>query len=185
MLLRLALPDSPSAALISKFAVEYLITVGQTLTVELVVTNDSNKEPVTFENCLHTYFLVGDIGAVSVAGLKGTSYLDKVDGFARKKERAEHLKITGETDRIYLDTAAALEIHDAGLGRRVRVEKTGSLSTVVWNPWVEKAQQMSDFGNDEFRQMICVESGNIADNKITLPAGKTSRLKTELSVLPL
>jgi glucose-6-phosphate 1-epimerase len=183
--LRLGLPDSPNAALVSKFTVEYLVTVGQTLSVELVVANESQEQDFTFENCLHTYFHVGDIGAVSITGLKGADYLDKADGFARKTERAEHLKITQETDRVYPNTPGVVEIHDSKLQRRVRVERTGSLSTVVWNPWVEKAQQMPDFGNEEFKQMVCVEAGNVGENKITLPAGKTSRLKMELSTLAL
>jgi D-hexose-6-phosphate mutarotase len=182
---RLRLPDSPDAALVSKFTVEYLVTVGQTLAVELIVANESHELDFTFEDCLHTYFLVGDISAVSVTGLKGADFLDKMEAFARKTERAEHLKITQETDRVYLNTPGAMEIHDSKLRRRVRVEKSGSLSTVVWNPWVEKAQQMPDFGNEEFLQMICVEAGNVGENKSTLPAGKTARLKIELSTLPL
>jgi len=182
---RLRLPDSPAAALFPKFSAEYLVTVGQNLTAELVVTNESQDEDFTFENCLHTYFHVGDISAVSVTGLKGADYLDKVDGFARKTERSEHIKFSRETDSVYLNTPNAVEIHDSKLQRRIRIEKSGSLSTVVWNPWVDKAQQMPDFGNDEYRQMVCVESGNVAENKITLPAGKTSSLKAVISPLPL
>jgi D-hexose-6-phosphate mutarotase len=182
---RLGLPDSPDAALFSKFTLEYLVTAGQTLALELIVANESQDQEFTFEDCLHTYFQVGDISAVSVTGLKGLDYLDKVEAFARKTERAEHLKITQETDRVYLNAPGAVEIHDSKLRRRVRVEKSGSLSTVVWNPWVEKAQQMPDFGNEEYREMICVESGNVGENNITLPAGKTARLKMELGTLPL
>jgi glucose-6-phosphate 1-epimerase len=78
-----------------------------------------------------------------------------------------------------------VEIHDSKLGRRIRIEKSGSLSTVVWNPWVEKAEQMPDFGGEEFHQMVCVESGNVADNRLTLPAGKSNTLKVEISTLPL
>jgi len=183
--IHLALPDSPSAALCAKFSAEYVVTIGKTLSAELVVTNLSSDQDFTFENCMHTYFAVADIGAVSVTGLKGSTFLDQTENFARKTERSEHIKVTQETDRIYLDTPAAVEIHDSNLKRRIRIEKAGSLSTVVWNPWVAKSQQMPDFGNDEYQRMICVESGNVAENRLTLPAGKTSSLKIELSVLPL
>lgn len=182
---QLTLPDSPSAALWPRFSAEYAVTIGKTLACALSVTNLSADQDFTFENCLHSYFAVADIGAVSVTGLKGADYLDQTENFARKTERCEHIKINGETDRIYLDTTAAVEIHDSNLKRRIRVEKTGSLSTVVWNPWVAKSQQMPDFGNDEYQRMICVESGNVAENRVTLPAGKTSVLKIEISVLPL
>lgn len=29
---------------------------------------------------------------------------------------------------------------------------------VVWNPWSENAKKMSDFGDDEYPGMICVEA---------------------------
>ena len=185
VVLKLSLPDSPSAALFPKFTADYWVTVGKTLTAQLVITNLSESHDFTFEDCLHTYFHVGDIAAVSITGLKGVDYLDKTENFARKTERAEHIKISQETDRIYLDTTGPVEIHDSKLGRRIRIEKSGSLSTIVWNPWVEKAEQMPDFGGEEFHQMVCVESGNVADNRLTLPAGKSNTLKVEIGTLPL
>jgi glucose-6-phosphate 1-epimerase len=185
VVVRLSLPDSPSAALFPKFTADYWVTVGKTLTAQLVIANVSSGQDFTFEDCLHSYFHVGDIAAVSITGLKGADYLDKTENFARKTERAEHIKISQETDRIYLDTAGPVEIHDSKLGRRIRIEKSGSLSTVVWNPWVEKAEQMPDFGGEEFQHMACVESGNVADNRLTLPAGKSNTLKVEIGTLPL
>ena len=69
--------------------------------------------------------------------------------------------------------------------RKIRVEKSGSVSTVVWNPWVAKAKQMPDFGDDEFKQMVCVESGNVAQNKITLAPNQSASLKVILSSHPI
>lgn len=185
IILKFCLPEVPEAALLPKFSAEYLVTIGETLAAELLITNASPDHDFTFENCLHTYFHVGDIAAVSISGLKGVEYLDKVESFARKREAAEHIKITGETDRIYLDTKSTVEIHDSRLRRRIIVEKSGSNSTVVWNPWINKSGQMPDFGNDEYHQMVCVESCNVAENKITLPAGKSASLKINLSTAPL
>ena len=120
-----------------------------------------------------------------MTGLKGADYVDKADGFSRKTERAEHVKISREINSVYLNTPQAVEIHDSKLQRRIRIEKSGSLSTVVWNPWVDKAQEMPDFGNEEYKEMICVEPGNVGENKITLPAGKSASLKIQVSTLPL
>jgi glucose-6-phosphate 1-epimerase len=183
--LRMGLPDSPAAALFPKFNAELAVTIGDTLLLEMTVTNTSERDDFTFENCFHTYFHVGDISAVSVTGLKGVDFLDKTENFARETERSEHIKISQETDRVYLDTQAPVEIHDSRLQRRIRIEKSGSLSTVVWNPWIAKAEQMPDFGNDEYLRMICVESGNVSENRVTLPAGKSAVLKVEISALPL
>ena len=70
------------------------------------MSNDSQDQDFTFENCLHAYFLIGDITAISVSGLKGADYVDKADGFLRKTERADHVKISRETNSIYLNTPA-------------------------------------------------------------------------------
>ena len=40
---------------------------------------------------------------------------------------------------------------------------------------------MPDFGNEEYKQMICVESGNVVNNKVTLAPGLTASLKVILS----
>ena len=178
--LRFGFPGAALGATWGPFAAYYLVTVTDTLQVELVVVNTSADQDFSFENCLHTYFAVRDIGAITVSGLKGVTYLDKADNFAQKTETADLIKIGGEVDRTYLDTTGTVEIHDSGHRRKVRVEKSGSASTVVWNPWIAKAQQMSDFGNEEYKQMLCVESGNVARNKLTLPPGQTSVLKVTL-----
>jgi glucose-6-phosphate 1-epimerase len=163
--------------------ITFAVTVSEQLTMELTVANLSPTENLSFENCLHTYFAIGDIAEVGITGLTGTTYIDKVDNFTTKLESGAAVQISSETDRIYLDTAEPVEIHDSRLHRKIRVEKTGSASTVVWNPWAVKAKQMSDFGDEEYKQMVCVEAGNVALNKITVAPRKSASLKVVLSTL--
>lgn len=182
---RLCLPEYPEASAFPPFSVDYVVTVNESLGLELLVTNKSRDEAFTFENCLHTYFEVGDISSVSVRGLKGITYRDKVANFAEKKEAGDAIRVSSEVDRIYQNTAETVEILDQKIGRKIRIEKHGSVSTVIWNPWIAKAQQMPDFGNDEYQRMICVETGNVAANSIRLPPNETSRLSMKLSSAPL
>jgi len=163
---------------------EYHVTVGKTLTAELIVTNFSAAE-FTFENCLHTYFTVGDINQTSIVGLQGADYLDALEGRARRQEMSETIRFTGEVDRLYFNTPHPVAIHDTALRRTILVEKEGSASTVVWNPWLAKAKSMADFGEEEYRRMVCVESGNAAMNEIKLAVGQESRLKVTWSSSPL
>ncbi len=182
--LRFRLPDCPEASAFQPFNVDYIVTVNESLKLELVVTNNSKTEEFVFENCLHTYFEISDISAVSISGLKGARYLDKVANFAEKTETDDAIHITSEVDRIYLNTPGTVEISDSRLRRKIRVEKQSSLSTVVWNPWIAKAQQMPDFGSEEYERMVCVESGNVASNQIRLPPGESSRLTVKLTSGP-
>ena len=77
-----------------------------------------------------------------------------------------------------------MEIHDAQLQRTIRVEKFNSSSTVVWNPWTTQ-KMPADFAPAEHRQMVCVESGNVKQNKISLAPDKTAALKVVLTSEPL
>lgn len=157
----------------------FIVTVGETLVMELVVRN-SGVDSASFESCLHTYCQIGSIETASVHGLTGCTYLDKVLT-GEHTETPDAIRISGDVDRVYFDTSAPVEIQDPTLGRRILVAKSGSDSTVVWNPWIEKAKAMGDFGNDEYLRMVCVESGNVGKNRITLPPGGTSVLKVEVS----
>jgi len=150
------------------------------------VTNESADKAVEFENCLHTYFRVGSIGAVSIAGLQNLPFDDFAAGAggARKLENDPVLRITRETNRVYPDTPGTVEIRDESLNRTIRVEKFNSRSTVVWNPWTTQ-KLPDDFDPAEYKTMVCVESGNVKRNKISLAPGKTTSLKVVLSSQPL
>ncbi len=169
----------------SDFTANYVVTVGDFLEVKLTVENTAAGGDFSFEACLHSYFTIGDIGEVSVKGLKGTKFIDKVDGGAEKLETNEAIVISSEVDRVYMDTKATVEIHDSKLRRKILVEKTGSASTVVWNPWIAKAKAMADFGDEEYHNMVCVESGNVGKNIVTLGAGKSATLTQKISSLML
>ena len=174
--LRLRLPEIPARPEWKDLQTEFIVTVSDQLTMELRVTNAS-AQPQAFEGCLHAYFAVGDIAQVAIIGLKGLQYLDKVDHFKQKLESGDVVRITSEVDRVFLNATGPVEIDDAKLRRKILIEKTGSASTVLWNPWIAKAKAMSDFGDEEYQGMVCVEAGNVGDAKISLAPGKTSSLK--------
>jgi len=180
--LRFALPEIPGRDAWKNLRTEFVVTVSDTLTMELITANDGCEETLEIENCLHTYFQVGDIGAVSVHGLEGAAYLNFAEGDNGVPRPAENfpIRINRETNRTYIDTASTVEIHDESLQRKIRVEKFNSHSTVVWNPWTTQ-KLPDDFDPAEHQHMVCVESGNVKQNRISLAPGKTSTLKVILS----
>ena len=183
--LNFCLPTPPDRIAWRQLRAEFTVTVADTLTMELTVANDSAGGAVEIENCLHSYFHVGDITHVSIAGLQDAPFDDFAAGAggARKVENDSMLRITKEINRVYPDTPGLVEIHDAKFRRIIRIKKSGSADTVVWNPWT--TQLMSDFDPAEHKNMVCVESGNVKQNKISLAPGKTSILRVELSSVPL
>ena len=160
------------------------ISVGRSLRLTLAVHN-AGAGPARFEEALHSYFAVSDVAGVRVHGLEGTAYLDKTEAGARKPAAEGPIAISAETDRVYLETTATVIIEDPGWDRRVVVSKTGSATTVLWNPWVAKARAMPDFGDDEWPHMLCVETANVGEGAPTLAPAATHVMTATLGVEPL
>ncbi|TAN83624.1 MAG: D-hexose-6-phosphate mutarotase [Gallionella sp.] len=157
---------------------ELTVVVGETLRMELATVNTGIADFVIGE-ALHTYFQIGDIGTARVTGLEGCDYWDKVGGSTLRKQDGA-IGFSGETDRVYINTAAECVIEDDKLKRRIHVAKSGSRSTVVWTPWTEKANKMGDLGQpDGWREMVCVESANAIENLVKVAAGSRHTLIVE------
>ena len=154
-------------AYIAPFELQLFIAFSEHLTISLRVNNPTS-EMRHFEEAFHSYFTVGDISKISIRGLEYDSYIDQVDHFRIYEGESGPIKINSETDRIYLNTAGTTEIDDPVLRRRIFIDKHHSKSTVVWNPWIDKTERMPDLGDDEWLHMVCIESANIAKNKVQI-----------------
>ena len=163
------------------FELTCTVTVGSTLALALRTRNLGN-EPLTVTEALHSYFRVADVRGVSVTGLEGCTYFGKVTGGPNQVQGDEPITFRGETDSVYLNTPADCVLHDPRMGRRIRVTKSGSMSTVVWNPWVDKARRMPDFGDDEWPEMLCIETANALDDAVTVPPGESHTLAARIRV---
>jgi D-hexose-6-phosphate mutarotase len=170
--LRLVSNDSTRKEWDGEFEAEYRVTVGPALGLRLRVRNTS-QQPMRIEEALHTYLAVDDVRQVSIEGLAGTAYSDRVGTPHEETEGAAPIRITAETDRIYRNTHAMCVVRDPGGKRRLVVEKTGSDATVVWNPWIAKAKAMTDFGDDEWPLMLCIETCNVREHAVTVAPGES------------
>jgi D-hexose-6-phosphate mutarotase len=109
--------------------------------------------------------------------------VDTRDGGRRKRQDGV-VVVDGEVDRVYLDTSGTCVVDDAVRGRRILLSQTGSRSTVVWNPWEEKARRMADFPDDAYRRMVCVEAVNTAGDAPVVEPGGRHTLTQTISVEP-
>jgi glucose-6-phosphate 1-epimerase len=178
--LRLAADDETRRFFPHDFVARLLVSVSRVLRLELEVRN-TGATPFRFEEALHSYFAVGDARRLAIGGLEGAGYLDKADAMARKTLLAP-LAITGETDRVFGGHSGRIAIDDPVWGRRIGIARTGSKTAVVWNPWTAKAKAMPDFGDDEWSEMVCVESANALDDAVTLEPGASHLLTTTIEL---
>lgn len=158
--------------------------IGKELHMTLSATN-RGTEAVAFEEGFHTYFAIGDIHAVRVLGLRGSTYIDKRDNATRKVQRETELAFTRDVDQLHVHTSEPLVVVDPGNHRAIHIRKTGSQSTVVWNPWTVLTPNFADLAPDSWEHFACVEVVNAADDRVTLAAGATHGMDMTISVTPL
>ncbi|KAJ1668077.1 hypothetical protein IW140_000756 [Coemansia sp. RSA 1813] len=152
-----------------KFSIQYTIDLTATKLSTIMKYENVDDQPFEFTSLMHTYFRVPRISDTVVTGLKGVVYADKVKGTDGAKEEREDVKIDANEDRVYKDVPGIVSV---GYGNeRVLVRRFNFKDIVLWNPWAEKATEMSDFGNDEYNEMICVEVGTVA-SRISLNPGQ-------------
>lgn len=156
--LRLGFCDSEWMATVTIF-------MGEHFDMALESFNPTDS-PISISGALHTYFAVGDIEEVEIMGLDGCTYLDTV-GERTMRQQDEPLFIDREVDRIY-DSADEVKIFDGKRGRTISINKKGSPSTVVWNPWVAKSAALADMPDEGYLRFVCVETAIANDKAIEL-----------------
>ena len=166
-----------------EFWLVHRVTFGTELKLELEVTNTGTTS-LRLEEALHTYHRVGHVDNIRLRGLDGVTYLDNTDS-NREKMQYGDVVLASQTDSAYLNTRHALELVDPELRRRIRIVKENSLTTVVWNPWREGAQALSDLGNDEWQQMVCAEASNILGFAVNLAPGQQHTMRASIRVADL
>jgi D-hexose-6-phosphate mutarotase len=192
-LLRLCLDDGPQTRALwpERFHLELQITVGASLALTLITAN-SGAAPLVITQALHSYFRVGSIDATTVQGLAAAPYYDAVLGTEVPATGAP-ITFGAEVDRVY-DSSGDCRIEDPALGRRIHIAKTGSASTVVWNPWQAKAERLGDMAPAQppgpasaggWQQMVCVESGNARHRAVQIAPGANHVLSVHYAVEPL
>ena len=162
-----------------QFALRHRVTVGPTLEMVLETQNCS-PQPFRFEAAQHTYLSVSDVRNVTITGLGGNIYVDKADAMKHKQQNQEGLRLTSETDRMYTNVTKGCTVDDPRGERRIVIEKTGSETTVLWNPWDEKAKTLGDFDPGEWPGMLCVETANASHNAVLLRPNQKHQMRTNL-----
>ena len=155
------------------------IRMGSSLEVALESTNLGNDQ-LLVSGALHSYFRVGDVRQITIKGLEDTDYLDTV-GQHTNRHQTGVIEIDREVDRYY-DSSAVVRLEDPLKERTILIDKESSPSTVVWNPWIEKAAALGDLPNEDYLAFACVEAAVTNGRAVALNKGETHRFATRISV---
>ena len=158
---------------------ELTVKAGAELEVSLETLN-TNEIPIVVSGALHSYFSVSDIGNVRLVNLEDADFLDTVGVSTLRKQKGA-IEFKGEVDAIYDSPGKVLLVDDFS-GRTILIEKGGSPSTVVWNPWMEKATAMGDLPDEGYRKFCCIEAAIANDKAVIVMPGSSHVLSTRISV---
>ena len=155
------------------------ISMGSSLEVALESTNLGDQE-MMISGALHSYFSVGDVREITIKGLEDADYLDTV-GKDTNRRQTGVIRIDREVDWHYV-SSGSVRLEDPVKKRTILVEKEGSPSTVVWNPWIEKAAALGDLPNEDYLAFACIEAAITNDRAVAIGKGETHRFSTRVSV---
>ena len=153
------------------FYAEMIFNVGSKLTATLKVTNTSG-EPFDYTCALHSYYNISALENISIEGLRGTTYYNQL---TREHDIQEEklLQIHESLTRHYLNTESTVIIDDNIFNRKIKVEKTGSKVTTVWNPGEETCAAIGDMPDDGFHAFVCVEATNAFEYPVRVAPGES------------
>lgn len=154
------------------------ITLSDALSLSLGNHNHGDR-PVTVSQALHTYLAVADSRQITVQGLAHTPYVDALADWQTRQD-SDALQFDQETDRLYLQLPSQLQVEDPLWQRQIQLTCRGSHSSVVWNPWVDKSLQLSQFAPDAWQRMLCIETARVLDNVLTLDPGEYHEMAVEI-----
>ena len=159
----------------SSLRVEFILS--EQLEVRLTTCNLGNV-PFSYTQALHTYFPTEDINNTRVAGLQGAQYIEFGQG---PHQQNDVVDFSRETDMVYTQ-AAAVQTIDTPQGM-ISVSRENSQSCVLWNPWIEKSKRLSNFADDDYKSMLCLEAANVLEDAVTLEPKQSHTLVTTIKWL--
>ncbi|GKY98286.1 hypothetical protein MPSEU_000786200 [Mayamaea pseudoterrestris] len=171
------------------------------LTTTLIIKN-TGADAFNFNCLLHSYFCVDNHAALDatkthIDGLGGYAIADKISGERDQRVQSYDEPVfvgsAQEIDCVFEHPEAHPVVHAkiaaGSTTPNLRLEAAGqvndevtSVSCVVWNPGKSKADAMSDFGSDQYSDMICVEPGLLGHQPLLNP-GMEARLTQSIIAL--
>ncbi|ARU48621.1 D-hexose-6-phosphate mutarotase [Sulfurospirillum diekertiae] len=165
------LSDSMTTRAIWPYAFNAHLTMVLGKEVALSLHVKADKESTA---ALHSYFTCKQIDDVNVTGL-GLTYIDALLGGKPCEEVKTPLHVNRAIDRIYTRPDAKTILQEKE--RTITITHENHSDVVVWNPWLEGSEKLSDMNENDYTKMLCIESA-----RITKPLKCDDRLHVTIHV---
>ena len=123
----------------------------------MLTSINEGDEEFCFSEALHAYFNVGNRNDTVIKGFVGSKYKSSLDNKIYTLDK--DLQIIGEFDGAFSNHTQSVEIIDKLFNRCICIEKSGSKSTIVWNP----DRDLAEMNHEQYKNFVCVEPANQGD----------------------
>lgn len=130
------------------------------LTLISRVRNTGSKV-FSFTFAMRNYLSISDVSEIRVEGLETLDYLDNLMHGEMFTEQTDAITFDGEVDRVYLRTPTKIAVIDHEKKRTLVVRKEGLPDAALWSPWDKKAKVIPEFGDKDYKAMLCVDSAAV------------------------
>lgn len=154
------------------------INCGEKLELTLHIEN-LDKNNFDFDFAWHSYFPVNNIKQASLIGLYQMEYIDQLSSHNLKKQNEKIVVFQEEIDRIYPSTTGCFILMQDNTNK-IYIESTAR-SVIVWNPWITKTKLLKDLENNSWQNFVCVESGQVNFQTVTLQSNHSIVFKLLIS----
>lgn len=149
-----------------------------------LVLSTTNLDDCTlhFSQALHSYFPTSDIEQTQVYGLEGSLYADALiedENGWKRKQQVGAVAFNQETDRVYFPSRQRIRLQTPK--QIYNLKSQCSQSCVVWNPWIKKSERLSQFSNQAYQQMLCIETANVLEDSLALEPGQSLSINLKLT----
>jgi glucose-6-phosphate 1-epimerase len=176
-----------AAGVAAGLQVSLRLTLGETLQQTLHTQNLGNG-PFILSQALHSYYAVSHAQKITIGGIQGLAYTDRLRELAQDVQRAPFV-LEQASDRTYEHPleANASRLHHYTLvypdwQRSIVIDVVGSQSVVEWNPGLENTRYMPDVPTAGWPDFMCIEAANAGPDVVHLQAGENHALTQHLRV---
>lgn len=135
---------------------------GFSITLE---SQNLGEQEIYLTQAFHTYLPTDDIRQTRIEDFNQTQYVDMLNDNTQTLKQMGDITFGQEVDRIY-EASPTIVLKTPTY--RATLTAKNSLSTVIWNPWIEKSKTLDQFAPNDFEKMVCIETANAGKDFVKL-----------------
>ena len=156
------------------FCLTLKATISNNLKLELI-TENTGDVAFSYRAALHSYLNISHVKNTHVSGLAPCFY----NALTQQKESKNELLIVDKAiDRIYDKAPQCIKLRDTVFNHNINIENKGNDAEILWSPWIEGAKALSDMPDDGYKTMLCIESGILNKEGVTVAPKNSHILST-------